>query len=86
MTVRITDEYFRYATRQISIGRRVTMPGIRKCTDCHAFYRTDDTGLTICPDCRPNHDRICTGCGVPFTGQRNGIRLCKSCRDQQALF
>lgn len=86
MTVRITDEYFRYATRQITSGRRVSMPGVRKCTDCTALYRTDDTGLTVCPDCRPDHDRICTQCGIHFTGERDGIRLCKCCRNQAPLF
>ncbi|RZQ62251.1 hypothetical protein [Amycolatopsis suaedae] len=86
MTVRITDEYFRYATNQIRLGKRHHMPGIRRCTDCRVFYRQDGTGLTTCPQCRTKHDRICVHCTVRFSCDEYGTRLCKSCRDQTSLF
>jgi hypothetical protein len=84
--MRITDEYFRYATHQIRIGRRARMPGVRTCIDCDALYRSDTSGIPWCPDCRPAHERVCTGCGVRFPGDRDGTQLCRSCRDQEPLF
>jgi hypothetical protein len=74
----VTEEYFRYATHQIRIGRRATMPGVHTCPDCHGLYRADGTRIPWCPVCRPNHERVCTGCGVQFPGDRHGTRRCRS--------
>jgi methionyl-tRNA synthetase len=72
--------------REIQAGIKSQAPGIRRCTDCREPFITDTSGLSYCPDCRINHQRICGHCATTFTNTPAGDRLCVSCTHQEALF
>ena len=72
--------------RLVQSGRKTRAPGIHRCGDCDTPFIADHSGLTLCPECRPNHTRQCAQCPTRFTNTRDGDRLCPSCRHQPSLF
>ncbi len=78
--------YLRRNLRLVAAGVKSRAPGIRRCTDCRDPWIADNSGLSLCPDCRVQHLRVCGDCHRPFTNTRAGDRLCMCCRDQHPLF